>query len=1069
MQRVGIATKDEAILLIEDSEYYFKTFWACILGGIIPVPVTVGHTDEHKIKLVNIWKSLNHPYLIAESKVFSSYEKVLRMNHTSLCPIIQSRTIDCEQLGTGSGEGKIYPAKPEEIAFLQFSSGSTGDPKGVILTHKNIMTNVEAMISGAQLNNHDIILNWMPFTHDMGMIGGHLAPVLLGMTQYYMPTSLFIKSPTLWMKKISQYKVTLTTCPNFGYRYFLAFYSPENAMDWDLSHLRLIFNGAEPISSQLCNEFLDKMEQYGLSRNAIYPVYGLAEASLAVSFPPAGEGMTSVLLERNSLNMGENIRLIQEGDLNQAVTFVDVGYPVKNCMFRICDSNHQALEDEIIGFIQIRGDNVTRGYYNNREATATAFTKDGWLITGDLGFTRKGRLVVTGRAKDIIFVNGQNYYPHDIERVAMNIPDFQFTEIAAGSAFNENTQQEEILLFVLYKKALQDFIPIVQEIKKHVSRQMGLEVKEVIPIKKVPKTTSGKIQRYKLIRRYLDGEFGDTVGEMNQMMVRDDERKEVHLPGSVLEEKLLVLFQSVLGKEKIGIDDNFFECGGHSLNANMLILKIQKELEVQLPLSKLFELPAISQLAPYIQTAKENKYSPIISIKQREFYPCSSAQKRMFVLWQFEPNSTVYNMPGAIIIDGYVERQQLEGVFSQIIARHEILRTTFQLLDGIPVQRIFEDFDFHVDFRELADGPEIDPHKVIEGLIEPFDLRELPLLRVVMVKLQAERYLLFVDMHHIISDAVSMGIFIKELSALMQGQELPELKIQYKDFAVWQNELFKRDAIKEQEAYWLNLYRNQIPEWNFPTDFPRSKIQSFEGECILFGFGEEVTDKLRTLGLKTGTTLFMILLAVFDTLLFKYCGQSDILVGTPIAGRTFIDLQNVMGMFVNMLAVRSFPRGEKPFKRFLAEIKENCLRAYDNQDFPLEMLVDKLAAQKGNSGVPLFHVAISMVNMRDNEIVIPGRKVTLFPVTNRICKFDFTLEIAEEARGLLFNLSYAKKLFHPQTMERFAGYFQRLIEKILENPDLQIDDIELELPLSEPIAGNQKTAAFELNAIEFDL
>jgi len=423
LQARGITQGDELIFQLEDNESFLYTYWACLLGGIVPVPVTPGNNEEHRFKLYKIWKILNHPYLITEHETFMALDKFMRSkNFYETLEEMKNRTVLVGDI-TGAGlsiPGTTYKPKLSDIAFVQFSSGSTGDPKGVILTHGNLLVNTRALASRSEISPGDSMLSWMPLTHDMGMIVCHLTSFISHINQYIMPTALFIRRPTLWLKKTNEHKATLISSPNFGYRYFLSFFKPEIADGWDLSRVRVIYNGAEPVSAKLCYEFLDTMASWGLNRNSMCVGYGMAEATVDVSVCAPGEGLIAVHLDRECLNIGRQVRDVDVKD-SKCVTFVDVGYPVDDCYVRICDEAGHILDDNVIGHIQIKGKNVTCGYYNNTEATEKTIASDGWLSTGDLGFMRNGRLVVTGRAKDIIFVNGLNYYPHDIERAAEDV------------------------------------------------------------------------------------------------------------------------------------------------------------------------------------------------------------------------------------------------------------------------------------------------------------------------------------------------------------------------------------------------------------------------------------------------------------------------------------------------------------------------------------------------------------------------------------------------------------------------------------------------------------------------
>lgn len=626
LQANGLKAGDEMVVELEDNEMFLTMFWACLLGGIIPVPISLSSNNEHKLKLFKIWQKLNKPHLVTNQKFLNMLEEFTAAA-IDLEPIFQDikqKTLFIDQIEC-SKPGTLYSHETDGIAFIQFSSGSTGDPKGIVLTHQNLNTNIESMINGAKINSDDITLSWMPLTHDMGLIGFHLVPLYAAINQIILNTALFIRRPMLWMEKASQHKATLLSSPNFGYKYFLSFYKPEVERNWDLTHIRIIFNGAEPISSELCSRFSSELKVYGLPENAVYPVYGMAEASLAVTFPVPGEEIITWNMVRDSLNIGKPVQEAKKGDVS-AVSYVDVGFPVDNCRVRICDAEANILEEGFVGFVHIQGNNVTKGYYNNPSADENAFTKDGWLNTEDLGFMRNGRLVVTGRAKDIIFINGQNFFAYDFERVAQMVDGVELGEVAACGVLNHQEHKDDIVLFVLFKKDAAQFIPLIQAVKKQIFQHIEVEIKEVIPVKKMPKTTSGKIQRYQLKERYMKGEFQSVSEELNRLLQSEVQSsspiKEPKHSLNQVEEKLTQVWSKIIADQPIGINDNFMDIGGNSLLLTSFCTEIEKDNIGKVSIVDLFSYPTIRKLAQFISEKKESFFSKIslLQLKLPEQY-----------------------------------------------------------------------------------------------------------------------------------------------------------------------------------------------------------------------------------------------------------------------------------------------------------------------------------------------------------------------------------------------------------------------------------------------------------------
>jgi acyl carrier protein len=384
-------------------------------------------------------------------------------------------------------------------------------------------------------------------------------------------------------------------------------------------------------------------------------------------------------------------------------------------------------------------------------------------------------------------------------------------------------------------------------------------------------------------------------------------------PRDAVEEKMAEIWSGILEieSEKIGIDDNFFKLGGHSIKATMLISRIHKWLNVKIPMAELFKNPTIRKLRRCIDTEEKDRYLAIENVEEKEYYQLSSAQKRLFIIQGLEPGSTVYNMPGMVILEGKPEREKLDTSFSHLIKRHESLRTSFEDIDEQKVQRIHDVVEFEIEYYNVSPAEdEVKVGSIIKNFIRPFDLAKAPLLRVGLIRQQEEKHILMVDMHHIVSDGTSLDFIVKDFMRLYGGLSLPHLRVQYKDFSGWQESRKENRITKTQQEYWLKQFEGEIPLLDLSPDFLRPPVQNYEGSTIMFELDEDETRRLRALAFKEGATLFMVLLSLFYILLSKLSGQEDIVVGTPTAGRTHAESDYIIGMFVNTLALRNYPAGK---------------------------------------------------------------------------------------------------------------------------------------------------------------
>ncbi len=594
LQTRGMQPGDELVIFSKSNESFIIAFWAAILGGIVPVPVAVGISDEHRRKLFRILGQLERGTLFTEGEQLERLLEFARQEALAeTVALLESRTALISDVEAGT-EGELHGAAPDDLAFIQYSSGSTSDPKGVCLTHRNVCTNVRANAEGLGWNESDQSLSWMPLTHDMGLIGYHLSAMAAGMNTAVMDTNVFVRRPLLWMLKAAELRATQLCSPNFGYKHFLKLFERKGLPELDLSGVRLILNGAEPISYSLCEEFLAAMAPFGLKRSAMFPVYGLAEATVGVSMPELGTEFSRIVVHRHSLRIGEPFEPADTGD-DDAVSFVKVGKAVRDVEIRIADDSDLPLDSGHVGNIQLRGASVTQRIYADPDATAQLFTDDGWLQTGDCGVFVDGELVITGRSKDVIIVNGQNYYPHDIEEIAAEVEGLDLNKVVVGGIRTHQSQTEELLVFALYKRDLDTFRLLADKVRVRIGEQTGLEVDHVIPVRKIPKTTSGKVQRAALLNAYLDGEYDAIVAQMAPGV--SDEPTDA----DPLVAELELLCREISKERTIGPDDNLFEIGVSSLTLTEISLAIDERYPGKLDISDVFDYPTLREIADFLR------------------------------------------------------------------------------------------------------------------------------------------------------------------------------------------------------------------------------------------------------------------------------------------------------------------------------------------------------------------------------------------------------------------------------------------------------------------------------------
>jgi acyl transferase domain-containing protein/acyl carrier protein len=495
--------------------------------------------------------------------------------------------------------------------------------------------------------------------------------------------------------------------------------------------------------------------------------------------------------------------------------------------------------------------------------------------------------------------------------------------------------------------------------------------------------------------------------------------------------ELVRIWQDFFGIQRIGINDDFFDLGGDSLKAMTIANIIHKQMGANIPLAEFFSSPTIKKLSQFISVSREEEYLSIRAAETREYYGLSSAQKRLYFLQQMEEGSTVYNEPLVVVLEGGLDRQKLERTFRRLIRRWENFRTSFRVVNEEPIQEIQGEVEFEIE--ELAAPPDkinheegkgLEEKKIIKNFIRPFNLSRAPLFRVGLIKKEERKHILIVDTHHIVTDGVSNGIFISEMIGVYAGKGLPLPALQYKDYARWLNQPRQQAALEKQADYWLRQFQGDIHLLTLPTDYVRPEVQSFAGDIAAFGIGKEETRQLKALAAAEDVTLYMLLLAIFYLFLSKVSGQEDVVLGTNVAGRRHLDLQHIIGVFVNTLALRNYPSPGKPFHYFLKEVKNTTLQAFENQDYQFEELVSQVAVNRDLSRNPLFDVFFSYIDVETHmqQSQVPENlhlAIAPYPYENKTAKFDLTLNAGEKEENLSFSFEYCTKLFKNETIRRF--------------------------------------------------
>ncbi|MDW7617333.1 amino acid adenylation domain-containing protein [Peribacillus simplex] len=904
--------------------------------------------------------------------------------------------------------------KSNDLAYIIYTSGTTGNPKGVMVEHKNV---VRLMINDQmqfEFTDKDI---WTMFhSHSFDFSVWEMYGALLYGGKLIIVPDLVAQETAKYLTLLKDEKVTvLNQTPTAFYNLMKHELESKNK---DLC-LRYIIFGGESLKPIMLHEWIKK---YNATK--MINMYGITETTVHVTYKEIG-----VKEIRNGISI--------------------IGKPIPTLTTFIVDENLNIQPIGVPGELCIGGDGVTRGYLNKDQLTREKFIQSPYnknekvYRSGDLvRLLSSGEIEYLGRIDHQVKIRGFRIELGEIEN---RLASHNLIKEAVVSVKEDEQNQNYLCAYVVCHEPL-DKSDIKMYLKEHLPDYMIPSF--FMELEAIPLTSNGKVNRNALPEPDASGLISS----------------EYEAPQTEIQEKLVTIWKDVLGVETIGIHDNFFDLGGHSLKATVVMSELHKVLQVEVPLKELFTNPTIIELSSHIETSAVNPFETIEPCERKEFYETSSAQKRMYTLQQLEEGSTAYNMSGVLELEGEMDLDRIETAFKQLVQRHEALRTYYETVDGDIVQRIHPDETFTLTFSQTD---ETDISNIAKNFIRPFKLDKAPLFRAELVESHGTRYLL-IDMHHIISDGVSMSILIREITKLYNGESLEPLRIQYKDFAQWQNEFFQSGDLKKQDAYWKNQFREDVPVLHLPYDYERPTIQSFEGDSVKFILDEEMTEGLRKMVREEEATLHMVLLAAFNVLLSKYSGQEDIVVGVPIAGRPHADLQNIMGMFVNTLAMRNQPGKEKTFKEFLAEVKGNSLQAYDNQSYQLEELIGSVQVKRERGRNPLFDVMFDLNNI-DINADIEFNGLTLRPrmFEDKIAKFDLTLVASETSKNIEMSLEYSSMLFKKETMDRAIRDFKLIISSITTNDDITLNQISIRTEAETELLLQEEKSLDEIKNQEF--
>jgi amino acid adenylation domain-containing protein len=1060
------APGDRVALVYPAGLDFVRAFWACLLCGRIAVPVPAPDPArfKHSVpRLRAVFEDAQASLVLSTAEMAEAATELHSKKTRWL--VLENGRATSPLDPTSSARERYLGVVGNSVAYLQYTSGSTGTPRGVMITHANVIAQCSSLKRAGSGDATSRLCLWLPHYHDYGLVFGVLLPPLVGATSYLMSPLTFLRRPLRWLGAIDRYRITHTGAPNFAYAACVRALG-EHGWNGNLDCLENASCGAEPIHPEVGRRFIETFAAFGLRSHTFSPAYGMAETVLDISLKPAGRRALVLAFDANALEQGRVRRDASVG--TRLRELVGCGEVLPGLEVRIVDPDTGIPSAvDAIGEIWVRGDSVGLGYWGRPERSAGVFDArlaDGqgpFLRTGDLGFYSAGELFIAGRLKDLIIIRGANRYPQDIEWTVERA--WHGLRAGHGAAFSIETYEGEQLVIVQETERHMDDAQLdaaIAAIQRAVADEHDLPVYAVALVRpgSLARTTSGKIRRRSCRADYLAGRIdilrlGVLVGTTKRDHQSGPEALPTPGPRSPIEQALWDIWSEVLGTRTFGVHEDFFELGGHSLLATQVAARIRNVLRLELPLSALFEARSIFRLTQIVEReclrrdVKAAPLPPVERVSRDRALPLSFSQRRMWLVQRFHPETTAYNMPFTLRFRGALDEQAFTASLAALVERHEAFRTTFVERDGEPIQIIASHATAKIEEIDLRGLPAPSREaKAAQWLTQAatctFDLARGPLYRIALLRLADDDHVLLWLIHHAIGDLWSAMILLREAMVIYNAARhgtaaaLPPLLLEYADYAAWQRQVFDRTLLAEQLAYWRARLDQLVP-LALPTDQPATLVRSSRGSNLSLTLTPQILEALPIFSANQKVTPFMTLLACFQVLLARYTEQTDIAVGTPIANRTHVEAEALVGTLVNTLVMRTDLSGDPRFSELLIRVQKTALEAYMHQDLPFETLVEEVRGPRNQAVSPLVQVLFNVLNAPLSHGEFDGLSFDRFEFEHGAAQFDLSLSVDT----LLFGsaqLSYATDLFTAATARRLLANYVGLLEQVLVDPEQPI-------------------------------
>ncbi|AKO92516.1 hypothetical protein BEH_10695 [Priestia filamentosa] len=952
--------------------------------GAAYMPIDPNYPNE-RIKSLIYNSELS--YLVKKSSDLNNL--TLNVKHCDIDKVLNESS-DAE-----AEKNPVVNVSPHCLMYVLYTSGSTGEPKGVMIKKDSFLNLLTWYTEEFDMNQNDNILLIAPISFDTSH-KNIFAPLVLGGCLHIFESGAYDYNNM--SNYIQKNKITIINCTPSGF-YPIVSYNEETNFS-RLTSLRYAFLGGESINTKKIKPLLEHSE----NKCELVNTYGPTECTdIACSYR------------------------INTQDIQK--TNIPIGKPITNTELFIVDENINVLPIGVVGEVLISGAGVSLGYNNSSKLNNEKFiefplgTEKRAYKTGDLArWLPDGNIEFIGRQDNLTKIRGYRIEISEVENYLTKHQDVDeavvivIDDVSGSKALSAYFTSPQSISYPSLRKFLLENIPEFM-VPSYFTR-----------MKKLPLNQNGKVDRKSLPT--------PNIKTTNNLLYTAPETK--------TEIYIAEIWEEILGVKNVGSMDDFFELGGHSLKAASIILKVNHKLGIDLQISDIFSNPTIKGLADLASNERHGEKQSISRTALRDYYPVSFQQKRLFVLWQLNKESTAYNLPSATILKGQVEKNLLTKALRFMVSKHEALRTSFSFKNVDLVQKINQEVTVDIEFIENFEG---NLDNQLKEFIKPFDLESGPIFRAKIIRLSENKHLLFTDVHHIVFDGISMKIVMQDFIKYYNNYQSmkAERNLTYKDYAVWQESYVQTAKFKESEQYWLSRFHDYNPNSGLNTDYLRPATPDLLGDQLLLNIEPQLAYRLKQLAVNNGTTLYTLMLAALNVLIYKHTGENDITIGTPTAGRFHSGLENIVGMFVNTLALRNRLEENKSFTNLLKDVKENVINSIKYEDYPFELLVDRLKISRQTGRNPLFDIIFSVENIELEENIDGNGLLNYsnYPLDSGMSQFDMSIDVYVQEEEMEIKFKYASQLFKRETVESLAHHFVQLLNKVTENADEKIKDINI--------------------------